>query len=119
MDSHRGIPGQLAIATQEHDGGVVVRLEGELDSNESLKLRPVLLDLVAKRVPMVVVNLSGLGFIDSAGIATLIECLQGTRSVDARFRLCGMNEQIRTVFEVARLDTVFRIFETEDDALKA
>ena len=117
METQRGIPGQLQIHTREQDGAVVVQLAGELDSHESLKLRPLLLDLVSRKVVRILVNLSQLRFIDSAGIATLIECLQGTRGYGGRLHLCGMNQQILNVFEVARLDTVFQIFGNEAEAL--
>ena len=117
METHRGIPGQLQIQTRKQDGAVVVELIGELDSHESLRLRPVLLGLVERKVVVILINLGGLAFIDSAGIATLIECLQGIRGYGGRLRLYGMNQLIRNVFEVARLDTVFQIFGTEDDAL--
>jgi len=119
MTSDTGRVQGLQIHVADNNGVTVVTLVGELDASGSTRLRTTLRDLVRRQVPAICVNLHRLGFINSAGIATLIECLQGTRAYQGRFALAGMNQNVRDVFEVARLDMVFTLHPDEAAAVKA
>jgi anti-sigma B factor antagonist len=66
----------------------------------------------------VVVNLSGVQYIDSSGIASLVEGLQEARKREARFVLVGLNDGPRHVLELTRLLTVFEIAATEEEAVR-
>jgi len=113
-----GVPAELSIQTTQIQGVTVVRLGGELGAGGSNQLRDSLIDLVQNKTPAACVDLAGLSFINSAGIATLIECLQGMRKYDGKLALSGMNDTIRNVFQVARLDTVFTVRSDENEAVQ-
>lgn len=97
---------------------VVISPSGSVDMHESPKLRAVLLAEIAKKPAVVVVDLSAVSFIDSSGVATLVEALKATRAAGAALVLCGMNAKVKDVFELARLDQVFRIVCTRREALE-
>lgn len=82
---------------------------GDIDMHESPKLRAVVLLEIKKKPKAVIVDLSQVGFIDSSGIATLVEALKESKNIGATLSLCGMSEKILDVFELARLDKVFKI----------
>jgi anti-sigma B factor antagonist len=64
------------------------------------------------------VNLSAVAYVDSSGIATLVEGLQLSRQTKTRFGLFGLRPNARSVLELARLHKVFTIFASEAEALE-
>ncbi len=96
----------------------VVRLTGSVDLEHSPKIRQTLLDAVAARVH-VFVDLSEVTYIDSSGIACLVEALQGARNHSADLGLVAVSRQAMRVLELARLDMVFSIHDDLASALQA
>ncbi len=94
----------------------VVQVSGDIDLYTSPKLRETVLELFRKRAQKtVIVNLSEVHYIDSSGIASLVEGLQESKEHSARFVLVGLNEAPRHVLELTRLLSVFEIAATEDE----
>jgi len=97
------------IQTKAVGGTLVLHPIGDIDMHESPKLRAVVLAEMKKKPQAVIVDLSRVGFIDSSGIATLVETLKEAKKIGAGLSLCGMSAKILDVFELARLDKVFKI----------
>jgi anti-sigma B factor antagonist len=95
----------------------VVALEGEIDLHESPNVREALKGLIEKKTPGVFVDMTGVTYIDSSGLAVLIDAMQRIQSYGGKFALFGLRDNVRTVFEIARLDQVFRIFANKAVAL--
>jgi anti-sigma B factor antagonist len=91
---------------------------GDVDLYSSPLLRDALLAEIKADGPSVLVNMSGVTYIDSSGIATLVERLQLSRQTKTRFGLFGLRPNARSVLELARLNKVFAIFESEAEALE-
>ena len=72
---------------------------------------------VEQKRPRIVVDLSGVAFVDSSGLATLIEALQGTSRYDGKIVLCALGSTVLGVFQLANLDNIFTITETREEAL--
>lgn len=102
----------MEVKKLESDNRAEVQVAGEVDMRSSPELRAVLVELVKSKTPQVIVNLQGVTYIDSSGLATLVECLQGTSRYKGSLLLVGVNESIYPVFELARLDRVFEIRRT-------
>jgi len=64
-----------------------------------------------------VVDLSGVGYMDSSGVASLVKLLARVRRRQVDLKLAGMTRRVRSVFEITRLDTVFEIFASVQEAL--
>lgn len=93
-------------------------LEGDVDLQNSPEVRKILLVAVDRKRP-VVVDLSGVDYIDSSGIAALVEALQRSRNNGIDLVLASVSNAALRVLQLARLDTVFRLFPTLGDALAA
>ncbi len=102
----------------EKRGCIVVALEGDIDLEGSPAARKILLDAVQQGQP-VYVDLSGVSYIDSSGIASLVEALQRARQAGTGFALASVSDNARRVLELARLDRVFTIHASLEDALSA
>jgi anti-sigma B factor antagonist len=96
----------------------VVYVTGDIDLYTSPKLRETVLELFQKRgQKTVIVHLAGVHYVDSSGIASLVEGLQESKKVEGgRFVLVGLNEAPRHVLELTRLLSVFEIAESEEEA---
>ncbi|PIP01694.1 MAG: anti-anti-sigma factor [Zetaproteobacteria bacterium CG12_big_fil_rev_8_21_14_0_65_54_13] len=91
----------------------LLRVHGDVTIHTSPRLREELKPLFSASIKEVRVVLNDVDFMDSSGIATLVEGLQWSRLTGGRFILSGLSENVRDVFELAKLDTVFDI---EDSA---
>jgi anti-sigma B factor antagonist len=109
----------LKINVEDRPEAVIVHLVGEVDLNVSPKLRAALKDLTAAKKPLIVVDMAEVPYIDSSGVATLVECLQSVSRYRGQLRLCQLTKRASGVFEISRLDTVFKIFGTLEEALNA
>jgi anti-sigma B factor antagonist len=109
----------MAVASiTEQSGRTVVALSGEIDMEEAPKVRRALLDSM-KQKRDILVDLSQVTYIDSSGIASLIEGLQVARKQKNDLVLVSVSQRARRVLELARLDKVFTIHPDLATALAA
>ncbi len=97
----------------------VVPLEGEIDLHVSPQIGARLAAMIKEKPKKLVVDLSQVTYIDSSGLAVLIEAMQNVGSYGGKFALAGLQDGVRPIFEIARLDQVFRIFPDTASALAA
>ena len=107
----------MTVSSRAVEGGFVVDAQGDVDMQSSPKMREELRKLVAQKPSLIVVNLKDVSYIDSSGLATLVECLQSSRKIDARMVLTGVGETIKDIFELSGLNRVFDIKKNEGEAL--
>jgi len=99
----------LQIEITTIDNQVTLEVNGDVTIQTSNQLRGDLKPFFDSAIACVHVKLSGVDFMDSSGIATLVEGLQWSKSSGGRFVLSGLTETVRDVFELAKLDTIFEI----------
>lgn len=95
----------------------VITLDGEIDLHRSGEVRAQLDPHIAAKEAVIVVDLSGVTYIDSSGLAVFIEAMQRVLGYGGEFALCGLRESVRHIFAIACLDQVFRIFPDSAAAL--
>jgi anti-sigma B factor antagonist len=93
--------------------------EGEIDLHHSAALKQQLDEVLAASPPRLVLDLSGVSYVDSSGLAVMIEALQRVQGYGGRLILCGLRDGLRHIFSIARLDQVFSIHEDRSAALAA
>lgn len=103
---------------EEQGAATVVAFEGDVDLESSPVARKVLLDCVGNKKPLLV-DLSGVSYIDSSGVASLVESLQSARKTGLPFALVAVSEGALRVLQLARLDKVFTIYGTLQEGLDA
>lgn len=119
-DQQAGNNGEIDIREQQ-PGMMVVSLSGEVDIMRSPDLQTALQEAInrIKGKGAVVVDLSGVTYMDSSGVATLVRGLQLSRKKDVGLVLCALQDRVQSIFEIARLDTVFPMAATIDEAIDA
>lgn len=108
----------IKVRQEERSGATILAPEGDVDLSSSTVLRDAIRRALASKPGRLVVDLARVEYMDSSGVATLVEALQNARKTAARLVLCGLNPRVYTVFEIARLHTVFKIAPTLDAALE-
>jgi len=88
----------------------VLALDGEIDLHISPRIAEDLNAMIARKPDPLIVDLTQVSYVDSSGIAVLIQAMQKVEKYGGKFALAGMQESVRSIFEIARLDQVFRIF---------
>src|SRR5438067_12561313 len=99
------------------DRSNVLPLKGEIDLHVSPSITASLNELIDKKPERLVVDLSDVTYIDSAGLAVLIGAMQRVVAYGGKFALAGLQETERSIFEISRLDQVFQIFPDTNAAL--
>ncbi|MCM8774874.1 MAG: STAS domain-containing protein [Candidatus Omnitrophica bacterium] len=92
-------------------------LDGEVDFHTSPELRAQLLKAIEQQSSRILINLKKVSYIDSSGLATFVEALQKSKRANSRIVLAQLESAVRSVFEIARLDGVFSLADSEDEAL--
>lgn len=106
----------MGFEVRKEGGATIVVLSGDVDLDSSPKVRSVLLESVGNKGG-VLVEMSAVSYIDSSGIASLVEAYQSARRATTPFALVAVSEAAMRVLELARLDRVFSIHESVSDAL--
>jgi len=108
----------VQISARRHDKTTILDVSGDIDFANSPEVRQsVLLEIRESRTPRVIVNLSQVRYIDSSGVASLIEGLKASRDLGSRFILVGLSTSAREGLQLSRLTKVFEIYDNEEQAL--
>jgi anti-sigma B factor antagonist len=109
----------MDISTRQSGTATIVDVVGDITLYNSPEVRKVLLNLLKdKKSPRVIVNMLRVKYIDSAGVASLVEGLKLSRDLKSTFALFGLSRTAQEVFELTRLVRVFEIYNNEEDALR-
>ncbi len=108
----------MKVQVRKADNVSIIDCSGDVDLYSSTHLRETLMSEMRSGVSCILVNMSEVTYIDSSGIATLVEGLQLSRETKTRFGLFGLRSNARSVLELARLHKVFATFENEQEALE-
>jgi anti-sigma B factor antagonist len=114
MDFAATTPHRMATASQPQTG--ILALEGEIDLHRSPQVKETLEPMISQKMARILVDFSAVTYVDSSGLATMIETLQRIQSYGGKFAMFGLRESVRSIFEIARLDQIFRIFPDEEAA---
>jgi anti-sigma B factor antagonist len=108
----------MDVQTRRADAAMLIDVKGQVDLFSSPKLRAAILAaLNTKQASRVAVNMNEVTYMDSSGVASLVEGLQLARTKNCVFVLFGLQHGAKEVLELARLDKIFTIRGTESEAL--
>ena len=108
----------MEIKVSSRDNKPILYLMGRFDAHEISPVRDWLKEQVTAGNTKICINLADVNFIDSSALSTLVQGLKHCRESGGDLVLCSLPQPVRVIFELTRLDKAFRIFVTEDDALK-
>jgi anti-sigma B factor antagonist len=106
----------MQVSAIDHAGLPVLFLEGEVDLYQSPILRTELQAHVKARTPALALDLSGVPYIDSSGLATIVEYVRDAQAFGGKIALLGLSVRVKTIFDLVRLGEILPIVATRDDA---
>ena len=104
----------MDVKSFEKDGVFVFQVNGEINISTSPELKKQFEKQPLKKV---VVDLEKVNYIDSSGLATLVEILKKTKSQGGSLGLSGLSDKVKSLFEITKLDKLFLVAPTQDEAV--
>jgi anti-sigma B factor antagonist len=104
----------MEVKSFEKEGVAVFQVSGEINISTSPDFKKQFEKQPSKKI---VVDLEKVTYIDSSGLATLVEILKRTKSQGGMLGLAGMSDKVRSLFEITKLDKLFLLFKTQDEAV--
>lgn len=110
----------LMLTSGEVDGVAVVWLDGRVVLGEETgALRDKVKSLIAEGNKKLVLNMSNVTLIDSAGLGALVAAYSSTKSGGASLRLCHLGTKFNELLQLTRLITIFEVYNTQADAINS
>ena len=109
----------MQIAIRQVENATVVELGGRFDAHEVPEVRKQLENARSSGNGRVVVNLLGVNFIDSSGLASLVQGMKHCREAGGDLYLSNLRQPVRIIFELTRLDRAFEIYSSEEEAVRS
>ena len=104
----------MEVKSLEKDGVLIFMVVGEINISTSPELKKQFEKQPSKKV---VVDLEKVTYIDSSGLATLVEILKRTKTQGGSLGLSGLSDKVRSLFEITKLDKLFLVHKTQDEAV--
>jgi anti-sigma B factor antagonist len=93
----------------------VVQLSGIINAAQSQELRTRIIELLDTGTKIVLVDCQDVTFMDSSALGALVLAFKTLRAANTKLVLCSINEQVKILFELTSMDTVFEIFPNQDE----
>ncbi len=105
------------ITTEWKEKTAIIHVVGDIDLSRSAGLQAVCNAVVKKKPDRVIVDFSEVPYMDSSGVASMVKLLSHTKKTNTPLLLAAMSARVRAVLQITRLDRVFTLKETVEDAL--
>jgi len=109
----------MSFAIKKQDEVVVVDVEGQLIVGNRQELKQKVLDSLDGGARKFVIDFTPTGYIDSSGLGVLVSLSKKIREQGGELRLANLNDDLKTLFELTKLDTLFQIADTRERALQS
>ncbi len=107
----------MSFTIRKHGDVCVVDVDGQLIVGNRQELKQKILDELERGERRFLVDFSQTGYIDSSGLGVLVSLSKKVRESGGDFRLASLNDDLRTLFELTKLDTLFQIATSRDSGL--
>ena len=109
----------MQINVEEKNGISIFRVEGDIDINSSPGVKKSFDKVISEKKDKIVINLKDVGYVDSSGLATLVEVLKNMRGYGGKLKLTNLSPKVMGLFEITKLNKLFDIVAEENDALSS
>ena len=109
----------MQIDMVEKDGAAVCKVEGDVDINSSPNVKKYFDQLTSGKKEKILINFSRVNYIDSSGLATLVEIYKKVKVYGGKLVLTDLSEKVYGLFEITKLNKLFNIVSTEEEGLSS
>lgn len=108
----------MEITEQKDEKCVILALKGRLDTTNYTVFEKKLMDLAESQQDRILIECSEMDYISSSGLRILLMALKRINAAKGKFVLCGLQQNIREIFEISGFTTIFEVHASREDALK-
>jgi anti-sigma B factor antagonist len=116
--TQQGTDMELKGKIEDNDVLVIALNEDNLDASNAREFKDAVQSMMHERT-RVVLDMSGVKFVDSSGLGALISCLRQLNGRKGDFKLCAMSKTVRALFELMRMHRVFNIHDSREEAVRS
>lgn len=109
----------FTVRKDDAKGVVVIGVDGQLIVGNRHDLKKKVLEALDAGEERFVIDFTATGYIDSSGLGVLVSLAKKIRELGGDLRLAGLNDDLRTLFELTKLDTLFTIMDSAEEAVAA
>ncbi|WP_147819171.1 STAS domain-containing protein [Salidesulfovibrio onnuriiensis] len=109
----------MDITTEKKDKGTLLKISGRMDAITAPEYEKAFLELVDQGELLVVSDMSGLEYISSAGLRSILTAAKRIRAKQGDVRFCGLTGMVEEVFQISGFMGMFKMFSSEDEAFSA
>jgi anti-sigma B factor antagonist len=109
----------MQITERTEENIPIISISGDIDLESSPKLRAFLKPKSSQKTPKLLLDFGGVSYIDSSGLATLIEYFQAVQGFGGKLTLAALSPRVKNVFEIVRLEQIFSLYPDVPSALAA
>lgn len=107
----------MDISTREKGKVLIFDIKGDLDAKSASNLKDRINEKITDGKSHILINLSDVPYMDSAGLGVLVSGLKNANRLSGDLRIWGLQEEVKSIFELTRLNKVFQIFDDEGAAV--
>ena len=108
----------MQIKLKDSDGVAICRVSGEITINTVFELKKTFKKIIDNKTRKVLLDFRGVDYIDSSGLASLIDLSRNLKVIQGMVFMSELSPKVSSIFSITKLDKIFRIFDTEEEALK-
>lgn len=108
----------MELKVEKLDGIVDIVPQGEIDLHNSPQLRQNLQQIIKDGKTNVIINLKNVSYMDSSGLATLVEAFQKLMKKGKKLVLYSLSDAVKNILSITRLDEIFAIYSSREEAIK-
>jgi len=109
----------MQVNMEEVGGVSVIRVKGDIDINTSPDIKKSFDRLITDKKDKVVIDFAAVDYVDSSGLATLVEILKKLRAYGGKLKLASLSEKVHGLFEITKLNKLFDIADSESSAINS
>ena len=110
---------RIETSLRHHDAIPILDVVGEIDIYTTPQFKEAVSAAINENKPAIVINMERVTYMDSSGFGTLLSATKRLRPLDGSLYLTGCNEAIQRMLQITRLNTIFGVYASEDEALAA
>ena len=110
---------RIETSLRHRDQVPVLDVVGEIDIYTTPQFKEAVSAAIDENQPGIVINMAQVTYMDSSGFGTLLSATKRLRPLDGALYLCGCNDAIQRMLQITRLNTIFGVYATEDEAVAA
>ena len=110
---------RIGTHLRRRDHVPVLDVVGEIDIYTTPQFKEAVSEALSNSEPSIIINMAQVTYMDSSGFGTLLSATKRLRPLDGALYLIACNEAILRMLQITRLNTIFGVFNTEDEAVEA